>query len=414
MRVLQLVHQYLPENVGGTELYTCWLSEALVQQGYDIAVFYRRSADGTGLTSRLEQSQTIWNARSGLITPTNRFLATFHEPALTKAFAQVLNEFHPDLVHVQHLMGHPVSYISHLQNRQIPYVITLWDFWWVCANAQLIKNKNQQLCAGPQFYLNCAECALSRLGRSWFKPGLPLAAMPLALRNHLLRKVLVGAKALIAPSEFVWHWYRKHGIPANRIHMVAPGVNLDGVVSAREQKPHSPLRFAYLGGISWQKGVHVAVEAFAGLQGAAELWLIGDDTAYPDYTARLRALASPNVYFLGPQDRTGVWKMLAQVDVLIVPSLWYETFAFVISEAFAAGVPVIASALGPLKDRVTNEVDGFLVPPGDILAMRRAMQRFLDEPELWSQLRLGIRFPDSIEKHTRTIGEIYKEIVVTG
>ncbi|RMF61260.1 MAG: glycosyltransferase [Calditrichaeota bacterium] len=411
MRILQLVHQYIPENIGGTELYTYWLSESLVQQGYNVAVFYRRSADGTGITRRFQNGQEIWCAWSGLITPFRRFWATFYNPALTKAFLQVLDEFQPDLVHIQHLMGHPAHYISYLKEKGIPYVITLHDFWWICANAQLLTNYSQELCAGPHLYLNCAECALSRLGRARYKPVLPIAATPLAMRNYLLRKVIAGAEALIAPSKFVRQWYLGQGIPEDKIYTVAHGVKVDGLVSSQKREPHSPVRFAYLGGFSWQKGVHIAVEAFTGLKGSAELWLIGDDTAFPDYTAYLRSLATSNVHFLGHQDRAGVWKTLAQVDILVVPSLWYETFAFVISEAFAAGVPVIASSLGPLKDRIKDEVDGLLVPPGDKQAMRAAMQRFLDDPELILRLRSGITPPDTIEKHSRMIEEIYKAIV---
>jgi glycosyltransferase involved in cell wall biosynthesis len=143
MRILYLIHQYLPEHIGGTELYTNWLSEALSRRGHQVFIFYRRSAAGIGLESRAESEGQIWAAWAGELSPTRRFRATFGDPALVSAFEQVLDESRPDLVHIQHLMGHPTALIEAIRRRGIPYLITLHDFWWVCANAQLLTNYSQ-------------------------------------------------------------------------------------------------------------------------------------------------------------------------------------------------------------------------------------------------------------------------------
>jgi glycosyltransferase involved in cell wall biosynthesis len=153
------------------------------------------------------------------------------------------------------------------------------------------------------------------------------------------------------------------------------------------------------------------LEAFNKLGENTELWIGGDETAAPDYAARLHRLASTNVRFLGQLQRTEVWKILAQVDVLVVPSMWYETFAFVISEAFAAGVPVVASRLGPLADRVRDGVDGLLVSPGDVEALQKTLLRFREDPTLLSRLRSGIRPVCTIEDHVRDIESIYRAVL---
>ncbi len=62
MNILHLIHQYLPDHVGGTELYTQWLTRALQQQGHIVAIFHRRSADGTGFAQREEDGQHIGSA----------------------------------------------------------------------------------------------------------------------------------------------------------------------------------------------------------------------------------------------------------------------------------------------------------------------------------------------------------------
>ncbi|HDQ71230.1 MAG TPA: glycosyltransferase, partial [Chloroflexi bacterium] len=407
---LHLVHQYLPEHVGGVELYTRWLTQAQARQGHQVAIFYRRSAEGVGREMRAEGDVCVWAAWAGATPPTRRFLHTFRDPPMISLWEQTLVEFAPDLVHVEHLMGLPVALIRVLRQRRIPYVITLWDFWWVCANAQLLTNYDQRICEGPRAYLNCARCALARAGRSGLYPVMPPLAGLMAWRNCLLRQVMVDAGALIAPTEFVHRWYAAHRAPQERLVTLLPGME-EPELSPRTPRAGGPLRFAYIGGLSRQKGVHTLVEAFSGVLGDAELWIAGDESFDPDYVARLRKLATPNVRFLGRLSREAVWDTLAQADVVTVPTLWYETFSFIVSEAFAAGLPVLASRLGPLVDRVRNGVDGLLLPPGDVSAWRAALQRMVDEPDFLARLRDEVCPPVTLEEHVGQVEVLYSQIL---
>jgi glycosyltransferase involved in cell wall biosynthesis len=167
------------------------------------------------------------------------------------------------------------------------------------------------------------------------------------------------------------------------------------------------VRFAYIGGLSWQKGVHVLIEAFGQVQGQAELWIGGDESFDPDYVAHLRALATGRVRFLGRLTREQVWQTLAKVDVVTVPTLWYETFSFIVSEAFTAGIPVVASRLGPLSDRVRDRTDGFSVPPGDVEAWRATLQRLVDDPELRARLQANVEPPVTLEQHVDQLESLY-------
>ena len=411
MRVLHLVHQYMPEHVGGTELYTRWLTHALSQRGHEITVFYRRAAEGIGWDDRVEartRVRAVWN---GSPNPTRRFLNTFGDPVLARAFERILEEADPDLVHIEHLMGLPVALVHSIHKRGLPYVITLWDFWWVCANAQLLTNYNQRVCDGPRAYLNCARCALARAGFAQLWPALPPLAGLLGWRNHLLRRVMRSAGALIAPTDFVRRWYAEQNVPTARLVTIPPGLKEPvQVVPRQERRPNEPVRFAYIGGLSWQKGVHTLVESFGELRGPGELWIAGDESFDPAYVARLRAQATPDVRFLGRLTREKVWDMLAQVDVVVVPTLWYETFSFIISEAFIAGVPVIASRLGPVADRVRDGVDGLLVPPGDVSAWRAALQRLVEEPNFLVRLRANVRPPMTLNEHVGRIESLYAQL----
>jgi glycosyltransferase involved in cell wall biosynthesis len=406
MRVLHLVHQYLPEYVGGTERYTRSLAHALARRGHTVAVFYRRSAPGRGLAQREEDGVRVWAVHDGAVTPTSRFLATFRSPYVARAFERVLDAVQPDLVHVQHLMGLPVALLGALRRRGIPFVVTLHDYWWVCANAQLVTNDTQALCDGPgpgPFPGNCARCALARAGHPRLWPArLPMAAL-LAGRNALLRRALRRAAALVAPTAFVRDWYRAHGAPDDSLavigHGIPPWPDVAPVLSRGA-------RFAYIGGLAWQKGVHVAVAAAADLD--AELWIAGDASFDPAYVRRLRALAGPNTRFLGRLRHAEVWATLAQIDALLVPSLWYETFSLIVREAFAMGVPALVSDWGALAEAVRDGVDGLRLPPGDVAAWHAAMQRLAADPALRARLRSNVRPPMTLAEHVDRIVALYR------
>jgi glycosyltransferase involved in cell wall biosynthesis len=224
---------------------------------------------------------------------------------------------------------------------------------------------------------------------------------------------MLAARSLIAPTEFVRDWYAARGAPAEKVQLIPHGLPVPELKPRQPRKTGAPLRFAYIGGLSWQKGVHILLEAFSRLdmEQAPELLIAGDNTTDPVYTAQLRALASTNVQFLGKLDRTAVWDLLGKVDVLVVPSLWYETFAFVVSEAMAAGVPVVASHLGPMADRVHHEVDGLLVPPENVEALTTALNRFQQEPSLLSRLQAGLQPVRTIEQYIDEIEGLYHKIL---
>ena len=111
--------------------------------------------------------------------------------------------------------------------------------------------------------------------------------------------------------------------------------------------------------------------------------------------------------FLGKLARKEVWDTLAQADVVVVPTLWYETFSFIVSEAFAMGVPVVASCLGPLADRIRDGTDGLLLPPGDVAAWRETLQRLVDTPDLRAHLQANVEPPMTLEEHVECVESLY-------
>ena len=417
MRILHVVHQYVPDHVAGTELYTQMVARAQVAAGHDVAVFTPLNRAGTFEGQAVpEEGVRVYRVPVGPREATAVFLSTFRQPALIEAFAAVLAAERPDVVHVQHLMGVPSAVGGALRGAGVPYVLALHDYWYGCANGQLLTNDTATICAGPSPHFgNCGRCAAAR-------GGLPAALGPLfaplmAWRNARLEPVFAGAARVLAPNAFVADTYTALGFPAERmvinpLGLDAPPGLAERVAARRAARPVGPPRFGYVGSIARQKGVHVLIEALNGLpDDAATLDVYGDMRTFADYAAELRALARhPGIRFHGLLGRDRLWDTLAELDALVLPTLWYEASPLVIREAFAAGLPLVASAIGAPGHMVRDGVDGLLFPPGDVAGLRLALLALAERPALLAQLRAAILPVRTVADHVAQIEAIYEQI----
>jgi phosphatidyl-myo-inositol alpha-mannosyltransferase len=205
-----------------------------------------------------------------------------------------------------------------------------------------------------------------------------------AIPNHIAN--LAGARrkfnqlhARIAVSEAAaWTGRRWFG---GEYDIVPNGVDLNGPPVG--PKPASEeLRVLFVGRPEERKGLPVLLQAFEGLveHVPAKLTVVG--AGYDDVARYLaEAAAEPHVEALGRVEHDELWRRLHEADVLCAPSLSGESFGMILTEAFAAGTPVIASHIAGYADVVTNGVDGVLVPPADPQRLAEELQALHHEPE---------------------------------
>lgn len=404
VHILHVIHQYLPEKIGGTELYTQTLARHQVAQGHAVAVF---TPANTNQLPGTDNGLRVYRIPLGERNPTAVFRSSFHHPALDQAFARVLAQERPDVVHIQHLMGLPLSLVGHIRRAGIPMVLTLHDYWYVCANAQLLTNYDETVCDGPRWWLNCAHCALARLGHQHAYPLIPALAPLFAYRHGRLQPILRQAAALIAPTHFTANIYKQMNVPPEHLHVIPHGIDVP--TSLPPRPPHDGLHIAYIGGIAPQKGVHVLVTAVNALPAdGLRLTIYGDLAAFPEYAAGLQQQAAhPGITFAGQLPHAHLWAALADVDLVVVPTLWYETASLIVQEAFAAGVPVVASDIGVLPERVRPGINGLLFPPGDVVALQNNLRQLKDQPQRLAALRAGIEPVFTIADHVAAVAAVY-------
>ena len=399
MRILHVVHQYVPDHVAGTELYTQSVARRQAKAGHEVAVFTPLNQAGQfSIRPTVEEGVRVYRVPVGARSPTAIFRSTFGHAVLPAAFNAVLERERPDIVHLQHMMGVPAAVVDAIRSSATPYIISLHDYWYGCANGQLLTNDTEVLCDGPdERFHNCGRCAAARAGLA-AAAGLlgPVVAPVMRRRDALLRPIFAGAGRVLAPNEFVRDIYATMGFPVD--HMVINPLGLDALpgpaehlAAQRAARPAGGLRLSYLGSLSPQKGLHVLIEAINGLPDAISLDISGDPTIFPDYVAETRAMVRhPGVRFNGVLARARLWNVLGDLDALVMPTLWYEASPATIREAFAAGLPVIASDLGAPGSMVRHSVDGLLFPPGDAAALREILRELIEQPERLAELKAHI------------------------
>ncbi|HEX6781284.1 MAG TPA: glycosyltransferase [Solirubrobacterales bacterium] len=204
--------------------------------------------------------------------------------------------------------------------------------------------------------------------------------MPNYIANALgARRVFNRLSARIAVSEAAaWTGRRWFG---GEYRIIPNGVDVDAAPKG-PGTPDGELRILFVGRSEERKGLPILLTAFNALveHVPCRLTVIGTDREEV-----LRYVADPDLLrfmdIRGRVSREDLWAELHGADLLCAPSLSGESFGMVLTEAFAAGTPVIASAIAGYSDVVSNGVDGLLVPPGDPQRLAEELQRVHFEPE---------------------------------
>jgi glycosyltransferase involved in cell wall biosynthesis len=423
MRIVHVISGYLPHETAGTQIILRDLCRVQRARGHDPHVFTRISGREH---SEFELSRAEWE-RTPVTRITNnfddvdRFELLYTHAAIDAKFDEFLSASRPDVVHVHHLTCLSTSMIQVARRREIPVVMGLYDYWMVCLRGQRIRPDDLGICET----LDRARC-LTCLHKLW--PHLLPIDGPRSLLDRLLgrapsqsklqtwerhvRGTLDQCQALTALSAFHRDRFVEWGADPNRIFVAPPGVVREPVPS--RSQPDSFRHIGFIGTVIPSKGVHVLCEAFNRLgRRDVVLDIFGEipsfhgDTTYED---RLRQIVAPGltVRFHGKYEHGDLPTILASLDVLVVPSLWWESYCLTAREGALAGLPVIASELGALEDAVESGIAiGFRA--GDAAQLTAVLERVLaNPPEAHAARALAERSVLTLEASADRIDEIYR------
>ena len=260
MRLIQVVHGWPPEKLGGTGLYVDALSRALQQAGHELKIVAPGPPGLGGCSSVQTADLSGWALTQ---RPALSWAGGWRRSGGLRTWRRLLSSFRPDVVHVHHLSGLPLGLVRATQAMGIPVALTLHDYWIPCHRGQLMT-PDLSRCTGPS-PLGCARCTTGQIS-----PGARSLARA-ADRIEAARDALEAADRLWSPSEALAQTVASMGL---RRPELCP---LPLVRAHPELSPAGagPVRFLFAGSIIPTKAPHLALEAFAGLSGEATLSLAG-------------------------------------------------------------------------------------------------------------------------------------------
>ena len=430
MRILYVSHLFLPRFSGGTEVLTFQVAREMQRRGHEVEVLACEDWQGAspvGGTDDRYEAVPVHRLQLNAAMSRDPVRAQYYSPAIEEYLVPRLRARRPDLVHVHHF-GHVTTAVATAAYQLgIPVLFTATDFWLICPTSQLLRH-DQSLCNGPTNIAKCAKCVAATYRRARPYRGVlgavpeplfnfaahhlapPLAALgpargvaALVERAQWNRGVAARFSRMFVASRFMREKFIENGLPTEKMELLGFGIDTAWAANLPPRRFGSPLRIGFIGAFSPHKGAHILVEAFRRLNagGRARLDLHGRRDFAPPFGDELKAAAAgvEGIHFRGAFPHQEIARVLGEMDVLVIPSVWYENSPLVLLTALAARLPVIVSDMGGLTELVRDGENGLVTPAGDTAALGAALGRCLREPELLPRLSRAVPPVKSIEAY---------------
>ena len=445
MRILFVVHQFFPDHRAGVEIVTLGLARELKSRGHEPHVFAaKRSVPGSGIRPYETEDyefegipvRRVGRPEEGLSRP---YQLNYRNARMAQKAREYAREVEPDIVHAMHLQGLSASVLPVFRELGVPVVFTAADFWTICPVVDL-RRHDGIMCTGPEVS-HCVRCIASRNPNPRLRaaanlvPGAvlkvadalsrtPLRHLSFSLRQiravrerpAYVRKNLELVDRVVAYTGLTQDLLVSNGIGAGKTVVSHYGIETSDIAEAAEnRRPFSSLRLGFVGTLAPHNGCDTLLRAFKVLPPEldATLSIHGDPERYPSFVDELRGLAENDerITFHGSFSREELGRILSEIDVLVVPSRWYENAPGVIFEAFAAGVPVVATDLRGMSEFVRHDENGSLFGLEDAEDLSRQLRRLIEEPGLLEKLRKGIGPVKTVGRYADELEELYDTLL---
>ncbi len=460
-RVLLTVHKFFPEHKAGTEVLTLKVAQELQRRNYEVLVFTAsppdtdaRHATGEMVSKYEHDGVKVHSIGESLRLQGYTFEHEFKHPAIGEHFRSVLDEFKPDLLHIFHAQNLSSSIIDVAVERAIPVVCSTTDFWFVCPIVQL-KKPDGSVCRGPSaLATNCLSCytphlipprselveklkqkfpileaalesgpvPLKRMMEGSLLAAYVSAKAPEAIastvsRPAVLREAANKTRAIMVPTHLMRDIFVENGIKAELIKHVPFGIDSAPLIPFQKKTESPVLRFGFIGTLFEHKGPDLLIKAFQSLAAdcKAELKIYGDLNQFSDYGNTLTRLVAADsaskdkIHFMGTFPNSQLGDVLQNMDVLVVPSRWYENTPLVIQSALATKTPLIVTNLGGMAELIRHGFNGFVFELNNVNSLAEQMKQLLADPELLERMRDNIAPERTVPQMVDDIESVYRD-----
>jgi glycosyltransferase involved in cell wall biosynthesis len=406
MRVLVFSHGHPTFSKGGGEYAAYYLYKGIDETPGHEAWFAARGEEkllhlGTPIAS-LNKKEYLISGNADI-----PHLTTWLPLDDESDYAHMLRTIRPDVIHFHHYVYLGLELIRAAKricpNARI--VLTLHEYIAICMNSGQMVKTDGRLChqASPR---ECSQCFPDRTPETFF------------LRERYIKSFFSIVDEFVSPSEFLRDRYIAWGIPAERISVIENGLPPTTRLAARPiKKGKIRGRFAYFGQINPFKGVDVVLQAFAQLpdlvkrQISLDIFGSGLKNQSIEYQAKFAALLDENkgyIHYHGAYEPHEMGRIMADVDWVLMGSVWWENSPLVIQEAYSHGRPVICPDIGGMAEKVKNGVTGLHYRARDHISLASTVEKAISEEGLYDRLLAGIPKASTIENCVQAHLRLYE------
>ena len=356
MKIL-VCHNYYQQPGGEDQVFSdeCWL---LQSHGHQVVRFTQHNDSLTGIGRWAMLRKTVWNKE------------------VEGELLEVIRRERPQIMHCHNtfpLLSPAVYYAARREN--VAVVQTLHNFRLLCPAATLLRDGQVcEKCVGKRFAWPAIQHACYRNSRP------ATAAVTAMLSSHHARKTWTGAvDRYIALTDFSRQKFIEGGLPAGRISVKPNFVQPDPGMG-RGNGNYA----VFAGRLAPEKGIETLLDAWSQMPQQIALRIVGDGPLAP--LVEQAARNDTRIEWLGQRPLNEAVSIVGDAAMLVMPSVWYETFGRTIVEAFATGTPVIASRMGAMQELVDEPRTGLLFKPADPADLAAKVRWLWDRPDRRKQM----------------------------
>ena len=379
---------------GGDCIYMLNLEQLLKTHGHDVAVF---------AMDYPENIETVWKRyfpNEIKFTPGVGMLETFMRMfglgEVKRKFNFLLNDFKPDVVHLNNIHTQLSPVIARLAHKRRTKVIwTLHDYKLLCPRYDCLRNGNEV----------CEECFVDKHKVLEYKcmKNSNLASM-LAYKEGMKwsRKKLEGyTDVFICPSQFMYNKMAQGGFDRKKMYTLCNFIDIE---RTRRDSYDKEDYYCFIGRLSFEKGIETLIEAARTLP--YHLKIIGGGPLADILKEKAKGA---NIEFTGYKEWPEIKEIVGKARFSVVPSEWYENNHLSVIEAQCLGTPVLGANIGGIPELIKEGVNGMCFESRNIMDLKNKIEKMFILNVDYKQLAKSSQIRYSSEKHYNELLELYQQ-----
>ncbi|MCW3090877.1 MAG: glycosyltransferase [Ferruginibacter sp.] len=438
MKIIHCLNIFWPDQIAGTELYAWALIKALKTLGIESVVVIPNYGKTVTETFEINKLKVIRYAEPSTV---DRSLIMGKRVAEgVAAFVEVLLTEQASVVHFHELKGSNGLSLHHVKAAKQNGFKTMMTFHlagYSCKTGTLMY-KERELCDGVIDTARCTDCALPLNNNGVVHKAVYVAGRVLHKLDYdstswnnaagtalgfpfVIEKINADLHALAGSCDRLVvyaNWYKRilvlNGIPGQKVSYVAPGLKACGPYNiVAKALLGGKIRLVFVGRINAFKGIDLMIAAVAAMPADKISLDIYGHINEDEFTKKcLEAAASnSNIQFKGPLQSEVVVNVMSEYDVFCLASAFSEMSPLVIQEAFAAGLPVLASNVYGNRELITHDKNGWLFQFKNIESLKEVLRELIVNPAKVEQAKTNLPEVRPFEKVAEEYLALYNEIL---